>query len=434
MWEDVSAGTEPGADQVSEPEPDLSLAKYLRSTGIREAPNIKGTVQKEQRETITSLEVEEVTFSAVYDYYKNQQELTRPFSPESEIVRVEKVGDKCVLEITNIQKGDEGQYLCHAVNIVGEAKSIAQVEILPEDGRSLALPPPVTHQHVIQFDLEENTSSRSPSPQEILLEVELDENEVKEFEKQVKIITSPEFSPDKKSMVVSLDVLPLALLEQVSGFGSEENEDVKIDFQVTEMPPRFAVPFTDVKVTEGSEAVFECAVTGTPVPVVQWFRGDTCVTPVAGKYVVSQKEGLHSLMVLNVGPSDSGWYRCRAVNRLGEAVCKGSVIVTGSDLQGASAMASSETDVGSEPERPEKCDLLLSKAETSEKWSEVEVECEFKPHAEDSGKLVQLPEMTEQLVYTFRTEVYFRLLPSSLFILVKIFQLTFIYAGIVCFV
>uniref|UniRef100_A0A803YJB2 Ig-like domain-containing protein n=1 Tax=Meleagris gallopavo TaxID=9103 RepID=A0A803YJB2_MELGA len=639
MWEDVSAGPEPSADQVSEPEPDLSLAKYLRSTGIQEAPNIKGTVQKEQRETITSLEVEEVTFSAVYDYYKNQQELTRPFSPESEMsielesgsgeespdsdrfytppssveifetassasyhtplgtperystpsegsgyrtpperystpsehystpsegseystpperystpsessgyrtpperystpseesnysmppecystpsggskhntpsecyftpfeglhsasgditppenywtpigeykdalavfppceeryqapeqpprdevfrtprearepsgnemppaflkalsrkrlyegstlsfvaevvgvpepgvkwyhnksllevdkrVRVEKDGDKCVLEITNIQKDDEGQYLCHAVNIVGEAKSIAQVEVLPEDGQSLALPPPVTHQHVIQFDLEENTSSRSPSPQEILLEVELDEDEVKEFEKQVKIITSPEFSPDKKSMVVSLDVLPLALLEQVSGFTSEENEDVKIDFQVTEMPPRFAVPFTDVKVTEGSEAVFECVVTGTPVPVVQWFRGDTCVTPIAGKYVVSQKEGLHSLKVLNVGPSDGGWYHCQAINRLGEAMCKGSVIVTGSDLQGASAMASSETDMGSEPERPEKCDLLSSKAKTSEKWSEVEMECEFKTHAEDSRRL----EVTEQ--------------------------------------
>lgn len=77
-------------------------------------------------------------------------------------------------------------------------------------------------------------------------------------------------------------------------------------------------------------------------------------------------------------------------------MCKGSVIVTGSDLQGASGMASSETDMGSEPERPEKCDLLLSKAETSEKWSEVEEECEFKPCTEDSGKMVQLLEVTEQ--------------------------------------
>ncbi|XP_009989473.1 PREDICTED: titin-like [Tauraco erythrolophus] len=580
LQEDISAGPEPSAGQTSELEPDLSLAKYLRSTGMQETPDLKGTVQKEQQETVTSLEVEEVTFSMVYDYYNNQQELTRPFSPESEMsielesrsgeespdsdrfytppssvevfetasstsyhtplstpecystpsegsgystppehystpsegsgystpperystpsegsgystpperystpsegsvystppehystpsegskcntpseryftpfegpcsasgdstpperyrtptgeymdalamlplcdrrqqppdqpqaevfrtpcealkpsgrevppaflkalsrrrlyegstlsfvaevmgvpkpgvkwyhnksllevderVQIEEDGNKCMLEITNVQKADGGQYLCHAVNIVGEAKSITQVEVLSEDGRSLALPPPVTHQHVIHFDLEENTSSRSPSPQEILLEVELDENEVKEFEKQVKIITSPEFSPDKKSMVVSLDVLPLALLEQAAGLAAEENEDVKIDFQVTEMPPRFAVPFADVEVTEGLEAVFECVVTGTPVPVVQWFRDDTCVTPATGKYVVSQKEGLHSLKVQNVGPSDGGCYRCRAINRLGEATCKGSLVVMAQ--QGASAKARSET-------------------------------------------------------------------------------------------
>ncbi|KFP32174.1 Titin, partial [Colius striatus] len=143
-------------------------------------------------------------------------------------VQIEKDGDKCVLEITNIQKADQGQYLCHAVNIVGEAKSLT----------------------------------------------------------------------------------------------AEESEDVKIDFQVTEMPPRFAVPFADIEVTEGLEAVFECVVTGTPVPVVQWFKGDTCVTPATGKYVVSQNEGLHSLKVQNVGPSDGGWYHCRAFNRLGEAMCK----------------------------------------------------------------------------------------------------------------
>nr|XP_009929010.1 PREDICTED: titin [Haliaeetus albicilla] len=615
--EDISAGPEPSAVQASELEPDLSLAEYLRSTGMQETPDLKGTVQKEQQETITSLEVEEVTFSMVYDYYNNQQELTRPFSPESEIsielecgsgeespdsdrfytppssveifetassasyhtplstperystpsegsgystpperystpsegsgystpperystpsegsvystppehystpsegskcntpserfftpfegpwsasgdstpperyrtptgeymdaltmlplyegrqkppdqpqaevfrtpcealepsgrqmppaflkalsrrrlyegstlsfvaevvgvpkpgvkwyhnkslvelderVRIENDGDKCVLEITNAQKADGGQYLCHAVNIVGEAKSIAQVEVVSEDEQSLALPPPVTHQHVIHFDLEQNTSSRSPSPQEILLEVELDENEVKEFEKQVKIITSPEFSPDKKSMVVSLDVFPLAFLEQAAGLAAGENEDVKIDFQVTEMPPRFAVPFADVEVTEGLEAVFECVVTGTPVPVVQWFRGDTCVTPATGKYVVSQKEGLHSLKVQNVGPSDGGWYHCRAMNRLGEAMCKGSLVVMAQ--QGASAKGSSETVTGSEPRRPQKCDLLLSETVSPGDQSEIELEFEFKPHIDDPEKAIQLLAATQQ--------------------------------------
>uniref|UniRef100_A0A8C3KMZ0 Ig-like domain-containing protein n=1 Tax=Calidris pygmaea TaxID=425635 RepID=A0A8C3KMZ0_9CHAR len=43
-----------------------------------------------------------------------------------ERVRIEKDGDKCVLEITNVQKADGGQYLCHAVNIVGEARTMCK--------------------------------------------------------------------------------------------------------------------------------------------------------------------------------------------------------------------------------------------------------------------------------------------------------------------
>uniref|UniRef100_A0A8C4YJZ0 Ig-like domain-containing protein n=1 Tax=Gopherus evgoodei TaxID=1825980 RepID=A0A8C4YJZ0_9SAUR len=166
-------------------------------------------------------------------------------------VRIEKEGDTCILEIHNVQKSEEGEYICHAVNIIGEAKSITQVEVLPQDGRSLALPPPVTHQHVIEFDLEQNKTSRSPSPQEILLEVELDEN----------------------------------------------------------------------------EAVFECTVTGSPTPQVQWFKENTCITADGRSYLVTAEKGSHCLKIQNVGHSDSGTYRCKAVNSVGETICKSSLVV-----------------------------------------------------------------------------------------------------------
>uniref|UniRef100_A0A663M9I2 Ig-like domain-containing protein n=1 Tax=Athene cunicularia TaxID=194338 RepID=A0A663M9I2_ATHCN len=143
------------------------------------------------------------------------------------------------------------------------------------------------------------------------------------------------------------------------------------------MPPRFAVPFADVKVTEGLEAVFECVVTGTPVPVVQWFRGNTCVTPATGKYVVSQKEGLHSLKVQNVSPLDGGSYQCRAINRLGEAM-------------------SVETVAASVPHKPQKCDLLLSKTVSPGDQSEIELEFEFKPRIDDSQKAIQLRAVTQK--------------------------------------
>ncbi|XP_074856881.1 titin isoform X4 [Carettochelys insculpta] len=512
--ENVLQSQELNTAQVSEPKPCVSLSKCSLSARQQEIPDFKDTVFKafDQKESVTFLEVEEVTFSTVYDYYNQQQELTRPLSPESEMsveitstsgdelvesdrfytppssvenfesprsfesyhtptgtperystpleeppisrkspadlirdstpeecyethtseytehgklsspsqkrrspyeeqrsemfgtpceamepkgnemppafikplpkrkiyensslsfiaevigfpvpdvkwyrnksllepdqrVRIEKEGNMCILEIHNVQKLEEGEYVCHAVNIVGEAKSITQVEVLPQDGRSLALPPPVTHQHVIEFDLERTTTSRSPSPQEILLEVELDENEIKELEKQVKIVTTPEFNPNNKSMIVSLDVLPLALVEQTTGLSAQGNEDVKIEFEVTEMPPCFTTPLCDLEILKNSEAVFECTVAGSPTPQVRWFKEHTCITTDGGRYIVKDNEGSHCLKIQNVDHSDSGTYQCKAGNSVGEAICKSSLVVLDSHRSLASASGDGMSDI-----------------------------------------------------------------------------------------
>ncbi|XP_006119502.2 uncharacterized protein LOC102451731 [Pelodiscus sinensis] len=553
--------------QVSEPKSCVSLSKYLLSARQQEIPDTKDSIFKvcDQKESITSLEVEDVTFSTVYDYYNQQQELIRPLSPESEMsieiasingdeltesdpfytppssvenfespmsfdsyhtpvstperfstpseepsiklkspedlirdgtpqedyktptgeyseprtlsspfqerrspydeqraemfgtpceavepkgnemppafikpltkrkiyensslgfiaevtgfpipdvkwyrnksllepdqrVKIEKEGDICILEIHNVQKSEEGDYICHAVNIIGEAKSIAHLEVLPQNGRSLALPPPVTHQHVIEFDMEQATTSRSPSPQEILLEVELDENEVKELEKQVKIVTTPEFSPNNKSMVVYLDVLPLALVEQTTGFTAQGNEDVKIDFEVTEMPPRFTTPPFDLEILENSEAVFECTVTGSPTPQVQWFKENTCITADGRRYIVNDEKGNHSLKIKNVGHSDSGTYQCKAANSVGEAMCKCSLVVLDSQKALASASGDGMTDIapGSTMSKPQKFDLLVDNTLPNGSQTEIEIEFEFERNIDDSQKAVKLVAATEQ--------------------------------------
>uniref|UniRef100_A0A8C0VWB5 Ig-like domain-containing protein n=1 Tax=Castor canadensis TaxID=51338 RepID=A0A8C0VWB5_CASCN len=240
-----------------------------------------------------------------------------------ERIKMERVGNVCSLEITNIQKGEEGEYMCHAVNIIGEAKSFAKVDIIPQEERAVALPPPVTHQHVMEFDLENTTSSRTPSPQEIVLEVELSEKDVKEFEKQVKIVTVPEFTPDHKSMIVSLDVLPLNLVDPNVEAKGKEDRDLKIDLEVFEMPPRFVTPICDFKIPENSDAIFKCSVIGIPTPTVKWYKEYMCIEPDDMKYVISDEKGSHTLKIRNVCPSDSATYRCRAVNCVGEAICRG---------------------------------------------------------------------------------------------------------------
>ncbi|XP_057602279.1 titin isoform X1 [Hippopotamus amphibius kiboko] len=251
-------------------------------------------------------------------WYRNKSLL----EPDKRI-KIERVGNVCCLEIANIQKGEGGEYMCHAVNIIGEAKSFAHVDIVPQKERAVALPPPVTHQHVMEFDMENTASSRTPSPQEIVLEVELSEKDVKEFEKQVKIVTVPEFTPDHKGMVVSLDVLPLNLAEPSMASRQEEDKDLKIDLEVFEMPPRFIMPMCDFRLPENSDAVFKCSVIGIPTPEVKWYKEYMCIEPDDVKYVISEEKGSHTLRIHNVCLSDSATYRCRAVNCVGEAICRG---------------------------------------------------------------------------------------------------------------
>ncbi|KAM9248182.1 uncharacterized protein PS065_012648 [Dugong dugon] len=272
------------------------------------------------------VEVEGVPVPGV-KWYRNKS-LLEP----DERIKIERVGNVCSLEISNFQKEDRGEYMCHAVNIIGEAKSFANVDVIPQEERAVALPPPVTHQHIMEFDLENTTSSRTPSPQEIVLEVELNEKDVKEFEKQVKIVTVPEFTPDHKSMIVSLDVLPLNLVDPNVTSSREEDKDLKIDLEVFEMPPRFIMPICDFRIPENADAVFKCSVIGIPTPEVKWYKEYMCIEPDGVKYEISEEKGSHTLRIRNVCLSDSATYRCRAVNSVGEAICRGFLTMGDSEI------------------------------------------------------------------------------------------------------
>uniref|UniRef100_A2ASS6-3 Isoform 3 of Titin n=1 Tax=Mus musculus TaxID=10090 RepID=A2ASS6-3 len=271
-------------------------------------------------------------------WYRNKSLL----EPDDRI-KMERVGNVCSLEIANIQKGDGGEYLCHAVNIIGEAKSFAIVDVIPQEERAVALPPPVTHQHIMEFDVANSNSSRTPSPQEIVLEVELSEKDVKEFEKQVKIVTVPEFTPDHKSMIVSLDILPLSLVDPSAESQGQEGREFKIDLEAFEMPPRFITPICDFRIPENSSAVFKCSVIGIPPPEVRWYKEYMCIEPDDTKYVISEEKGSHSLRIQDVGPSDCATYRCRALNSAGEAICRGFLTMGDSQVSAVATRTSKVT-------------------------------------------------------------------------------------------
>ncbi|XP_076858428.1 uncharacterized protein LOC143512228 [Brachyhypopomus gauderio] len=316
--------------------------------------------------------------------------------------RIERDGDNIALEIQNITKADQGEYICQAFNYVGEAKSVALVVVLSQDVRMMPAPPAVTHQHVIEFDVEEDEDlSRSPSPQEILLEVELDENEVKEFEKQVKIVTIPEYTPDNKSMIISLDVLPSMYEEAAVDFITQESDDLKIAFELTEMPPRFINPICDIETPENTTVMFECSLMGIPSPVVSWYKGNMKIPHDKKKYFYCSDGDNHFLKVLKVNSHDSGIYTCRAINVVGETLCRASLMVLNPQVCSGKTRGRELTAVslGSAKVQPQKFDLVVGNSSfDGDQTSEIELEFEFQQEADESQKAVRLVAMTDNEV------------------------------------
>ncbi|XP_042192252.1 muscle M-line assembly protein unc-89-like [Callorhinchus milii] len=358
---------------------------------------IKPLTKKKIYEGNTLMFMTEVIGCPIPDvkWYKNKSLL----EPDHRI-RLEREGNLCTLVIDSVHKEDEGEYICHVVNIIGEAKSSGQVDVLSQDARSVALPPLVTHQHVIEFDVRRDKTSRSPSPQEILLEVELDEHEVKEFERQIKIITIPEFTPDNKNMIISLDVLPMMLNDEPNlDFITRENDDVKIDFEVTEIPPRFISHVFDLEIPEKTDAIFECSVTGIPIPEVMWFKDDSRITSDGKKYIIMADNSNHCLKITSVGSSDSGTYKCKTINSVGETTCRGYLAVTNSHMALAKAgdKAIAAMSLGSAQEQPQELDVLIGDSTGHDNQpSEIEVEFEFEQGGDDSQKSLKVVAVTEQ--------------------------------------
>lgn len=322
---------------------------------------------------------------------------------EDDRVKMERDGDTVSLTVLGVTKADQGEYICEAVNTIGEARSVALVVVVSQEVRFMPAPPAVTHQHVMEFDVEEDDTSRSPSPQEILLEVELDENEVKEFEKQVKIITIPEYTADNKSMIVSLDVLPSIYEEGAVDFVTHERDDLKIAFEVTEMPPRFINPICDMETPEGGTIIFECSLMGTPSPVVSWFKGDKKIPHNDKKYLHSSEGDNHFLKICAVTAQDSGVYICRAINVVGETLCRASLVVLNAKSFSGRTRGREVTAVslGSAKIQPQKFDLLVGgKSFDGEQVSEIELEFEFDQEADESQRAVKLVARTDQQAET----------------------------------
>ncbi|XP_060775407.1 immunoglobulin-like and fibronectin type III domain-containing protein 1 isoform X2 [Neoarius graeffei] len=92
-------------------------------------------------------------------------------------------------------------------------------------------------------------------------------------------------------------------------------EPKKLNFQTA---PKFTVPLKLHIAPKGYECHMSCAVGGNPTPRVTWYHNNVSLNTNTN-YYISNTCGVCSLLILMVGPKDTGEYKVMAENALGQA-------------------------------------------------------------------------------------------------------------------
>ncbi|XP_029312068.1 myosin light chain kinase, smooth muscle-like isoform X2 [Cottoperca gobio] len=105
------------------------------------------------------------------------------------------------------------------------------------------------------------------------------------------------------------------------GWSQEAEKAIQSLDKQFQSEPRFQQALKDATLPKGATAQLQCVVNGYPQPEVKWLQNEKLVTE-SGRVTMEQHEdGLCSLVLADLEPSDSGVYVCRAGNKLGEAMC-----------------------------------------------------------------------------------------------------------------
>lgn len=95
-----------------------------------------------------------------------------------------------------------------------------------------------------------------------------------------------------------------------------------------ERHPKFLVPLKLHTAPQGYECYMSCAVRGDPTPHVTWYHNNVSLNT-DSNYYITNTCGVCSMLILRVGPKDTGEYKVIAENALGRAECSTKLTVRG---------------------------------------------------------------------------------------------------------
>lgn len=144
--------------------------------------------------------------------------------------------------------------------------------------------------------------------------------------------------------------------------------------------------------------MFECSLMGIPSPIVSWFKGDKKIPHNNKKFLLSSDGDNHFLKIGKVSVADSGVYSCRAINLVGETLCRASLVVLSAKAFSGKTRGRELTAVslGSAKVQPQKFDLMVGNTSfDGEQVSEIELEFEFEQEQDESQRAVRLVANTD---------------------------------------
>ncbi|XP_069389770.1 titin-like [Paralichthys olivaceus] len=95
----------------------------------------------------------------------------------------------------------------------------------------------------------------------------------------------------------------------------------------TRKPPKFIQTIECGELCEGGEVFFKYAVTGDPLPEVQWLKGSFHIQPSGFCIIVNNPDGSGFINIKSVKQEHSGIYTCKASNKYGEESCSAKLLV-----------------------------------------------------------------------------------------------------------
>ncbi|XP_036399492.1 neogenin-like [Megalops cyprinoides] len=221
------------------------------------------------------------------------------------------------LVISNASEADAGLYRCVVENMgPGKTSDEAELKVLPETEvdrklEFLRKPVPVTKvagdNILIPCVV---TGFPVPSVRWILGDERVDES-VGRF----KVVGGG-----------SLQILNLTAEDAgiYSCMAENGNETIEAQAELTvQVPPRFLKRPANMYAHESMDVVFECEVTGTPPPTIQWVKNGDAVIPSDYFRIIREQY----LQVQGLVKSDEGFYQCVAQNEAGNVQASAQLIV-----------------------------------------------------------------------------------------------------------